>query len=298
MADDVIETDEIKIPEVEKTSVSVEKTSEEMEQETLDELLVDDTEIEDDDGSEVDEDSPQDEVDSPPEVDVDETEVTEEVTPKQDEVKVDEVKDKESTKLEDTPVSADETSHTSFDEIKKTYEENKQKLEQEVALNHYNLSDDQQVRLDDGDVTLLPELMAKVYTDATTSAVSHMISQFPRLIEEALQNRETTNNNEQVFFKQWPQLNVKDHGDTIQHFGNLYRQMNPQASPEEFIRDVGAQTIVALKLETGVKTETPKVEEVKPFQPASAGGTTMLATPTNNPFEQMASEFEAEDIST
>ena len=102
--------------------------------------------------------------------------------------------------------------------------------------------------MDEGDSTVISQLMAKVYMDAVTGSVAHMLTRLPGLVEQTLQSREQSGQLEQRFYNAWPALDAQKHYADVERFGRVYRQLNPTATPDDFIRDVGAQLMVALKL--------------------------------------------------
>jgi len=143
----------------------------------------------------------------------------------------------------------------------------------------------------------LPKLAAQVYFDAVTQAVTAVYQQLPAAIDAHMGTRQVSSESEVAFFDEWPALKGADQG-AIVRIGQAYRQANPQASAEDFIRDVGASAHVALglPLEPEVaEVETPAAEESQPFRPA---GTSRPAAPASKPanaFTQLDEELFADD---
>ena len=89
----------------------------------------------------------------------------------------------------------------------------------------------------------------------------------------------------------------------------VYRQTNPQASKEQFFRDVGMQAWMALGLNTAQLAAklAPAAQEPEPptpaapqqpagYTPAAPGTSTPPAPPApSNPFEQLSHEFGDEE---
>lgn len=186
-----------------------------------------------------------------------------------------------------------------MEQIRETYQKNRGEMEANVASTVYNLSEDQVQRLDDGDAALIPELMAKVYMDAVTGAVAHMITHLPSMMESVLVGRDDTKVLEDQFYTSNPHIDRAQHAETVGRFGLAYRHLYPNAPAEDFIRDVGAQVMVALKIPPGdggqpaLDVPAPKTPAFQPAKSGSPGGT---APPPANPFEVLAEEMSIEDL--
>ena len=208
-----------------------------------------------------------------------------------------------------TPTPAAEPTPPTMDQVRATYQENRKALEDQIASNVYNLSEEQVQQLDDGDSSIIPKLAARVYMDAVTGAVAHMITYLPQMVNEALAGRDKQQEWSDKFYAANPALNKDAHGAVVDRLGASYRGMYPVATSEEFIRDVGAQAMVALKVLPGGNGEivpapvvpiVPVVPAPKtpPFSPASAGGTGGgAAPPPANPYEALAEAMDpAEEL--
>ena len=195
------------------------------------------------------------------------------------------------------PVEPPPTPAPTMEQIRETYQSNRSEMEANVASTVYNLSEDQVQRLDDGDAALIPELMAKVYMDAVTGAVAHMITHLPNMMESVLTGRDGAKVLEDQFYTSNPNIDRVQHAETVSRFGVAYRHLYPNAPAEEFIRDVGAQVMVALQIApSGQPAPEPIVAKTPPFQPAAAGGGKGAAPPSTNPFEALAEEMDVDDL--
>jgi len=202
-----------------------------------------------------------------------------------------------------SPALPAEPTPPTMDEVRATYQENRKALETQIATNVYNLSEEQVQRLDDGDATIIPELAARVYMDAVTGSVAHMITYLPQMIQEVLAGRDAHQEWTDKFYTANPSLDKAAHGAVVDRLGASYRSMYPQASPEEFIRDVGAQAMVAMKVLPGNGQDAPTpvvqapVPKTPPFSPASAGGGgAPAASGPQNPFDALAESMESEEL--
>ena len=194
----------------------------------------------------------------------------------------------------------------SMKELEAQYLENRKQVEADVASTVYALNEEQIQKMDEGDSTVISQLMAKVYMDAVTGSVAHMLTRLPGLVEQTLQAREQSGQLEQRFYGAWPALDAQKHSADVERFGQVYRQLNPTATPDDFIRDVGAQLMVALKLSptngggggngtgavAGAVTDAPPAKPYIPAKSGSGGG----RPAQTNPFEQLAEEMLADDM--
>ena len=131
--------------------------------------------------------------------------------------------------------------------------------------------------------------------EATVAAVQHWM---PSYIAHLEVQRGKVKEYEDAFFNAWPQLDKTAHREAIDRAANFYRQMHPTAKPEELIRDVGAQVMVALKINPNAQQSAaptpgaPAPQPVPPHRPAAA--TAPRAAPgdqqAKNFFERMADD--------
>ena len=187
------------------------------------------------------------------------------------------------------------------EQLTERYNDWRNDTEQMLADNQYKLTDEMADQLSTDAGVAIPRLMAKVYVDATTAAVGHLVANFPQLLESALKGREKTSEDEQTFYDAWPQLNAAEHGAILNQYGVAYRQLHPQASAEDFIRDVGAQVMVAHKIPVDGGTPVEPIAAASPapapFTPArsAAPGGGGPSTPANV-FEAISDQFDFEEL--
>lgn len=171
----------------------------------------------------------------------------------------------------------------------------------ELATKQFAISGEQLEELDVDPGKVISQLSAKVYLDAVEATTQAVLSQLPTVVQQVTQNQARETEMESKFFDKWPQLdrNNQAHVDTIRRTGQVYHQLNPTAPPEQFIQDVGAQTIVALQVPNpapvapaAAPTPTP---ETVPHVPVGTGAPAApAASAPSNPFEVLA--IQAEEI--
>jgi hypothetical protein len=189
------------------------------------------------------------------------------------------------------------------EEQTKAYEDWREEIENDLATNRYAINDDEASEMD-----ISPEAakayskgLSRVYMDAVTGAIGHMTKAMPQLLETALTTRETTGQAEKDFYTAWPKLNNPEYVPVIQRLGVAYRQLNPSVSKEDFIRDVGAQAHIALRLPVEevapvvpASVVTP-IAPVQPFKPAGSGAPGGGSKGPINPFEALNDSFDVEE---
>lgn len=186
------------------------------------------------------------------------------------------------------------------EQVQQRYTQWRGQSEELLATHHYALTQEQIDEMDLDPAKFIPKVMSRVYLDAVTAALTQVTQHLPRLVAQINAQSVNSDKSEESFYSRWPKL--KDHAPTVLRMGATYRQLNPAASVEEFINEVGAQAMVALRIspeEMGVQTQKPNGKTVTPFRPAAstpAGGAQTPAAPPNV-FAQLAQEFDDEELS-
>lgn len=128
---------------------------------------------------------------------------------------------------------------------------------------------------------VLSNLAADLHMQVLESAVHGIMAQIPQIVAGHLQAIKAAEENEKAFFSTWPQLAEK-RGEAmplIQRFGNIYRQSNPAASKEDFIREVGSMVMVSLKIPAAAAPAQEPPQAPTPFSPAMPGASGGQPTP-------------------
>lgn len=130
---------------------------------------------------------------------------------------------------------------------------------------------------------VLPGLAARVYVDVFESVLAAVNEMLPvrvtQLNQTSLQAAERT----QQFYEAWPGLKTQEGHEKVLAIGRVYKQVNPDAKPEDFIRDVGTQASVALGVPIPGITEVTKDES--PTQPHRPAGPGTVAPPPATPVD-------------
>lgn len=204
-----------------------------------------------------------------------------------------EAKDKADKEAADVAAAkAAENPQLTDEEAAKLFGDWRGTTEKLLAEHVYKLTEEDVAQLNENPAAYIPKAMARVYLDTISASFQQFVNYLPRMVHQVLEARDVHAKNENDFFAAWPDL-PKDQAtkDTILRIGGAYRQVNPTATAEEWINEVGAQAMVALRIQpkqaaAAITVETPA------FKPASgiSASTPQKQTPAN-PFDAMAQEF-------
>ncbi|MEE8342357.1 MAG: hypothetical protein V3R51_01020 [Gammaproteobacteria bacterium] len=186
-----------------------------------------------------------------------------------------------------------------MEQIQANYQESRTAHEATIAKEHYAWTEDQVRRLDEGDTTVIAEFGARVYTDAVTGAMAQMLSHLPEMIGNVLEARGQGEASEKQFYAANPHIDPDAHGETVKNMAASYRQMNPQATQEQAIQEIGAMVTVALRLPQDaapVAPVPPTPPPVPAFQPAGAGGNASAIPTAQTAIETFNEEFDVDDL--
>lgn len=132
--------------------------------------------------------------------------------------------------------------------------------------------------------TVIPLLMAQATMaamEATTVAFANML---PGAIMQVTEQQSTFKKNEDDFFGAWPALNKPEFRGQLDQAGQLYRQLNPRATKEDFIRAVGGAVAASL----GIAAPAPQAQiapaapRQAPHSPISASAPRSMGAPQSS----------------
>lgn len=147
---------------------------------------------------------------------------------------------------------------------------------------------------------VIPRLAANLYVDVFESVLGAVNQMLPDRVANiqgvSLQAEQYTND----FYDAWPALKTAEGQKEVLRVGKLYRGLNMEATPQEFIRDVGTQVSVQMRIPIpGItEAEPPASEETPAFVPGGAGNSgAELEIPkdprqSDNQFERLNAEWE------
>ena len=145
---------------------------------------------------------------------------------------------------------------------------------------------------------VLPKLVAKAHMEVLEASMRAMQAMMPVMMQQVTQHTERNTQAKGLFTQINPDLADPAYEPAILELGSYYRSKNQQASPEEASRAIGALVRAAFGLtrqEQAAVTPSPAQPAVTPFVPARGGGGMARPAPSNV-FEQLAQEFDSEDL--
>jgi len=182
------------------------------------------------------------------------------------------------------------SSELSNEEASALYTEWRTTTEDLLANHHYRLDETQVEELNANPAAIIPKLMSKVYMDSISAAFQQFANYLPRMVGQVIEQRNSMNAAETAFFTKWPAL--ADKKDTVMRLGQAYRTSNPSASMDDFINEVGAQAMVALRLMPAGTTPVSKPTKNGPFKPAiETPAPVSTPSKSTNPIENLMAEF-------
>lgn len=175
----------------------------------------------------------------------------------------------------------------------KAYQTWRDKSKSTLAETSFKLSEEDAQALQDEPEKVLPRLAAEVYMTTLENVTVAVQQAIPAMIENVLTFRTEVQKKTDEFFGAWP--NLKDHHAKAMEIGKQWRALNPTASVEDFIKNVGplAHQMLGVPLHTvQAAPPAPKVTSLPPHVPLAGGATTRVpankGNGSGNIFEELA----------
>lgn len=150
---------------------------------------------------------------------------------------------------------------------------------------------------------VVPKLAARLFLDVYESVMRGMHQSVPAMMQASQAYESKAQKAETDFYGKWPMLKNEQYQKTVLELGSAYRRANPNASTEDFITNVGAAAVVALRLPyNGIQEEVrlPAGMQQANQTPAPVpGGKQPTQAPatqkSGNAFTDLSYEFDAEE---
>lgn len=110
---------------------------------------------------------------------------------------------------------------------------------------------------------VLPRFKAQLMVELYENLLRAVHTTVPAIVDSVQQYRSQADQYERAFFERWPELKDEKYQDALLRMATAYRQANPDASPEDFIEEVGAQAMVRFKITPKGGAEGEKLPEGK-----------------------------------
>jgi hypothetical protein len=186
---------------------------------------------------------------------------------------------------------------------------------EQLTTTMYALSDEDKNALIAEPDKVLPGLAARMHVTMQVQLAQQIAQILPGIIQGQLAQANKVQGLENSFFGQYPELNKPQFKATVQESLAMIRQVNPQASREEVMRDGAALAAVRLRTRLGGAQEPAQMpalpatmplasptapvqpavaQQPPPFTPAQSGGGSEPVVPTDpnldNIFAQLAND--------
>lgn len=200
-----------------------------------------------------------------------------------------------------TPEVTQEDKDKQSAELMSLLNERREETIEVLAKNHFALNDEQFRELDENPREYIPKMLGRLYLDAVQGSVAAMLGQMPQVIKSLNDTQAANEAAEKQFYDQFPVLKTKpEYIAHVKKVTTLHRQLNPKASLDDMIRDVGLQTSLAFKLPVPESIRaTGKSDTVMPHVPAGADSQKPAESPGAvkelNPYTQMAEDMLEDD---
>ncbi len=174
-----------------------------------------------------------------------------------------------------------------------------QKLEE-----YYKLPDDLAARLATEPETVLPVMAARLHETVMRGVQEVVARAVPQMLHQYQTVTKANEESRSKFYDRWPSL--KAHEEQVLQIGQMFRQMNPKATPQDALEKIGKLACAAL----GITEDQPKGRSGQSpaprrpnnqprrpgFRPAAVEGSQGgNSPPAENVFTELAEEFIDED---
>lgn len=152
--------------------------------------------------------------------------------------------------------------------ILQSLQENEAAMVEHFAKNTFQLTKEDMEGLESDIVGTVPKLFAKAFMQTQKSMMTHLQRMIPQMMGRQIDAVRQNAQKEAKFFQRWPQLKQSEHGDLVRRLAVTYRQMNPAATFDSMVEELGPIALMAARL---------------PLQPAGQGAapSPMAPAPTN-----------------
>lgn len=176
-----------------------------------------------------------------------------------------------------------------FTALDQAIESGRSQLIDVVAQQVYQLQAEELEAINTEPEKAIPKMLARVHVNAVQGVLRHVAQQMPAMVSGLIQAQSEYRKREDEFFTAWPQLDRTKHRDQIMKVGQVFRQLNPNATMEDFVKQVGAQVVLMNGLHVQQQNSPPPpTPQAAAFVPAGAGRSSVPpAPPDSNPWAEM-----------
>ena len=144
----------------------------------------------------------------------------------------------------------------------------------------YAFDDETAARLQTEPELVLPQLAARLHIDVTRRALEAVQRMIPQMVPQVVQSSATEQAAAKMFYDKNPDL--KSYHKQVLQAGEMYRKLNPKATPELAAEQIGnivrtSLGLAALPATTAASTAAAPATKRTPHKPAGAGGSGVAA---------------------
>ena len=171
--------------------------------------------------------------------------------------------------------------------------------EADLAAQTYSITDEDASKLLTEPETVLPRMAARMHMEVMESTVRVMQTMLPRLMQSVQQTEQREISAKSFFQTANPDLADPRLEPAIMEMGQVYRRLNPAASPEQAAQAIGnlvrASLGIAMPAQAAPAPASAPAVPVVPFVPARGGPGGAVAGGQKDSWGQLADEFLADD---
>lgn len=138
-----------------------------------------------------------------------------------------------------------------------------------IASTMFQLSKEEVEALENDTVGTIPKLLAKSFVKAQGMMLQQLGRIVPQMMSRQVEALRRNAGNEQKFFQRWQEL--KGHGDLVRRLAATYRSMNPNATLDTMIEELGPIAMMTAKIPLSAGTAQPGVPAAPPTATPAAG---------------------------
>lgn len=171
-------------------------------------------------------------------------------------------------------------------------------LARDEVQKRYEFSDEDKDEFHLNPENILPRMAAQVYVDVFESVLAAVNDMLPAKVTQLNSANLIAAQRTEEFYTAWPGLKSVEGQEKVIAIGAVYKQLNKEATPEQFIRDVGTQASVSLGIAIpGVTDITAPVvsEEATPAHVPAATAALGIAPELPKDPRQSDNQFEVLD---
>lgn len=172
-------------------------------------------------------------------------------------------------------------------------------VHEQAAIEHaaqalFKLTNEEVEALETNVIGTIPRLLGKVMIKMQQQQLAQMSRIVPLMIGRYANTMLRHSSNENKFYAAWPGIDRHRHGDLVRKYGAVYRAMNPHATLDGMIRELGPMVMAALSAQPGAVASTPRpgngagprqMHQPSAFVPASGGPSGVQSAPGPGVFD-------------